>query len=81
MALLSESEFHTYSATLFADDNKPPRNWTGLKSTDGEAGKVVSIKVPTALLPAGTYHVKLRGGSSIKEMKDISTYYFEVLQR
>jgi anti-sigma-K factor RskA len=81
LALLSEDEFQIYSATLFSDEDRPLQNWTGLKSTDGQEGKIISVRVPTALLPAGTYHLKLRATAANGDRQDIGTYYFKVLNR
>jgi hypothetical protein len=80
LLLLSGGDFPTYRATLLTDDDKPLREWTGLKSTVGESGKSVSIKVPAKLLRRETYHVKLSGDSSGGDTSVISTYYFQVVK-
>jgi hypothetical protein len=80
LLLLSGGDFHTYRAVLLTDNDKPIRNWAGLKSTTGDSGKFVSIKLPTRLLRRETYHVKLSGDSSGGEIREISTYYFDVVK-
>jgi hypothetical protein len=80
LLLLSGGDFPAYQATLLTDDGRPIRNWKGLKSTPGESGKFVSVKVPANLLRQQTYYVKLSGDSSGGDTVEISTYYFHVLK-
>lgn len=80
LLLLSGGDFHTYRAVLLTDNDKPIRDWAGLRSTTGDSGKFVSIKLPTQLLRRETYHVKLSGDSSGGEIREISTYYFDVVK-
>ena len=78
LILLGEAGFSTYQATLLTDENRPLRNWSGLKSTTGKSGKNVSLKIPTEFLTQGLYHIKLRGVSSTGDISDVSSYYFNV---
>jgi hypothetical protein len=80
LVLLSGGDFPTYRATLVADNAGPIRNWTGLKSTVGEAGKFVSVKVPTRLLRQETYHIILSGDSPNGDTSEISSYQFRVVK-
>jgi len=55
------------------------RNITGSQSTP--LGKVVSLKLPAALLPNGEYELTLKGIVSRGQLKDIGYYYFSVAKR
>jgi hypothetical protein len=78
LPLIEDTTHLSYQATLSTQDGRSLQTWTGLKPTTAESGKIVSIRVPAALLRQGKYQVKLSGVTAAGDVREISTYSFQV---
>ena len=80
LALITETEYQHYQAMLQTEGDKTIRSWNGLKATTGEAGKIVSVRIPVKLLRQQTYRLLLKGVASDSTVTEISAYRFQVIK-
>jgi hypothetical protein len=78
LALLGEDNGRRYEAILLAGDDRNIKTWKGLRAIRAKSGRVVSISVPARLLDQRNYTIALRGTTPSGEVRDISTYPFQV---
>lgn len=78
LALIAEDGARSYEATLRADEGGDIKTWTGLTATRSKLGRLVSVRVPADILNQRNYSVALRGVAASGEVRDISTYPFQV---
>jgi hypothetical protein len=81
LPLIEETNYTSYQAALNTLDDKSVQTWKGLKPTQAESGKIVSIRVPTKLLRQQAYKVRLSGLTANGSVRDIGSYTFQLSKR
>lgn len=80
LAVVTETEYSRYQVMLQTDDGKRTiRGWNGLRATNAESGKVVSVRVPAKLLRQN-HRLILKGVSDDGTARDISSYHFQIIK-
>lgn len=75
---LDEDNFSSYQAVIETDDGIGMYTINNLKAQSAGGNKVVSLNLPSRLLPTGDYRVRLSGLAE-KEAVDVGAYPFQVV--
>jgi hypothetical protein len=76
----SGDEYPTYSVELASSNGILVRRQTGLRATATRAGNVVTMTVPSQILPVGNYELTLKGINTSQAASPIGYYNFRVVR-
>jgi hypothetical protein len=75
---LTDSRFESYEVTLLTDEDAVVFAARSLRPVDDGGDRVLVLRIPAKLLPAGDYWLKVRGTTADGEAADAGTYSFQV---
>lgn len=78
---LTDSRFESYEVTLLTDEDAVVFAAGALRPEDEGGDRVLVLRIPVKLLPAGDYRLKVRGTTTDGEAADAGTYSFQVTHR
>jgi hypothetical protein len=80
LPLVENENYRRYRATLESGD-RTLRTWVGLKPVTAEAGRVVQIRVPSALLRQENYKVRLGASTADGRLQEFASFSFRIKKR